>query len=167
VGTSTLEILETLPDADAIFVAVGGGSGVSAACLVGKTVNPGLAVYGVQAEGAPAAYEGWKQRKLVVLDRADTFAEGVATREANDLPARLFWDRVDAITLVSDQALKRSMVTILEHAHILAEGAGAAALAGAISLADQLQGKKVVCVVSGGNVTLKALKTIVNEEQPW
>jgi len=167
VGTSTLEILENLPDADAIFVAIGGGSGLSAACLVGKTVNPALEVYGVQAEGAPAAYEGWKQRKLVVLDRADTFAEGVATREANDLPAQLFWDKVDAITLVSDQALKRSMVTILEHAHILAEGAGAAVLAGAVSLADQLQGKKVVCVVSGGNVTLTALKEIVNEEQPW
>ena len=167
VGTYTLEILEDLPDAGALFVAIGGGSGVSGACLVGKAINPGLAIYGVQATGAPAAYEGWRQRKLVTLDRTDTFAEGVATREAMDLPSRIFWDKVDAVTLVSDQELKRSMVTLLERAHIVAEGAGAAALAGAISRADQLQGKKVVCVVSGGNVTLSALKAIVNEEQPW
>ena len=101
------------------------------------------------------------------FDRMETFAEGIATRESFDLPARIFWDQVEEIVLVSDTDIKKSMLTILEQGRIVAEGAGAAALAAAVNRRDVLQGKNVVCVASGGNVTIEQLKQFMNEEQPW
>jgi len=126
VGTSTLEILEAVPDLDALFVPIGGGSGLCGACIVGKAINPDLEVIGVQAAGAPAAHDSWQRRELLALDRADTFAEGVATRVAFELPAQIFWDRVDDMVLVSDREMRQAIVTLLETTGQLAEGAGAA-----------------------------------------
>ena len=167
VGTYALEIFEDLPSVDAIFVAVGGGSGLSGITLVSQAIKPRTRLFGVQSSGAPAAYESWKARELMKLDRMETFAEGIATREAFDLPARIFWDQVEEIVLVSDTDIKKSMLTILEQGRIVAEGAGAAALAAAVNRRDVLQGKNVVCVASGGNVTIEQLKQFMNEEQPW
>ncbi|MCC6705226.1 MAG: pyridoxal-phosphate dependent enzyme [Thermomicrobiales bacterium] len=167
VATYALEIFEDLPAVDAIFVAVGGGSGLSGVSLVSNAVKPRTRVFGAQSTGAPAAYESWKARELKKLDRMETFAEGIATREAFDLPARLFWDKVEEIVLVADTDIKQSMLTTLEQGRIVAEGAGAAALAAAIARRDQLQGSTVVCVASGGNVTMEQLRQIMNEEQPW
>ena len=131
VATYALEIFEDLPDVDAIFVAVGGGSGLSGVTIARDALKPATRLFGAQSFGAPAAYESWKARELKKLDRMETFAEGIATREAFDLPARMFWDKVDEIVLVSDTDIETSMLTILEHARIVAEGAGAAALAAA------------------------------------
>jgi threonine dehydratase len=167
VATYSLEILEELPEIDALFVPIGGGSGLSGASIAAKTVKPSLHLVGVQAIGAPTSVEAWKARSLLKGERADTFAEGIATREAFDLPSKLFWDRVDDMTLVSDTDLKRSMLTIMSYARVVAEGAGAAALAAAYQQRDALRGKNVVGVVSGGNVTFDALKQIVDEERPW
>jgi threonine dehydratase len=96
-----------------------------------------------------------------------TFAEGVATREAFALPARILWEMVDDIVLVEDRDLKRSMLTLLETTRVLAEGAGAAGLAGAYKNRDALAGKKVAVIVSGGNVTLDVLAKAMNEERAW
>lgn len=167
VATYSLEILEELPEIDALFVPIGGGSGLSGASIAAKSIKPSLHLTGVQAIGAPISVESWRSRTLLKGDRADTFAEGIATREAFDLPSQLFWDRVDDMALVSDTDLKRSMLTIMSYARVVAEGAGAAALAAAYLKRDELRGKNVVGVVSGGNVTFDALKQIVNEEQPW
>ncbi len=167
VATGSLEVLEDLPDTDALFVPIGGGSGVSGASIVVGALKPTLHLFGVQSTGAPAVYESWKARSLKKLEHVQTFAEGIATREAFDLPARIFWEQVDEIVLVTDTDIKRSMLTILEHGRIVAEGAGAASLAAAIARRDQLQEKNVVCVVSGGNVTAQSIQQIVNEEQPW
>ncbi len=167
VATATLEIMEAVPHLDAIFVPIGGGSGLCGACVVGKAINPALQVIGVQAEGAPAAYESWRRRELVALETADTFAEGVATRTGYELPARILWDTVDDIMLVSDAEMRRAILSLLEGTRMLAEGAGAAALAGVFKRRDQLAGKKVAVTLSGGNLTLDTLARALNEERPW
>lgn len=167
VATATLEIMEIEPDIDALFVPIGGGSGLCGACLVGKALNPSLQVIGVQAEGAPAVRDSWKSRELKRLDRADTFAEGVATRQAFSLPAAMLWDVVDDIMLVSDSDLRRSILTILETTAMLAEGAGAAALAGAWHRRSEFAGKTIAIMLSGGNLTLDGLSEALTKERAW
>lgn len=167
VGTYTLELLEEYPEIEAMFVPIGGGSGLSGACVAGKGINPAMEVYGVQATGAPAVYESWRDRALKKMDRSDTFAEGVATREAFGLPAALLWDIVDEIMLVSDSDLRRSILTLLETTRMLAEGAGAAALAGLAHKRDEMAGRTVGIVLSGGNLTLDTLRQALDEERPW
>lgn len=167
VGTLTLELMEEHPDLDAIFLAVGGGSGLCGACIAGKSINPDLKVYGVQSEGAPAVYESWRDRTLKQGVPVETFAEGIATGGAFNLPAKIMWDVVDDIVLVSDAELRQSILTILETTRMLAEGAGAAALAGLHQRRTELQGKKVAVVLSGGNLTLETLERALAEERPW
>ena len=167
VATATLEVMEAVPDLDAIFVPIGGGSGLCGACVVGKAINLDLQVIGVQAEGAPAAYESWRRRELLELSTADTFAEGVATRTGYELPARILWDTVDDIMLVSDAELRRAILTMLETTRMLAEGAGAAGLAGLFKRRTEFSGKNVAVMLSGGNLTLEALTQALNEERPW
>lgn len=167
VATHTLEILEEEPDVDAVFVATGGGSGLCGACIAGKGIKPDLYVAGVQATGAPVVHDSWRDRTLHSYESMRTFAEGVATREAFALPARILWEMVDDIVLVDDSELKRSMLTLLETTRVLAEGAGAAGLAGARKQREALVGKKVAVIVSGGNVTLDVLAEAMNEERAW
>jgi threonine dehydratase len=167
VGTHTLEILDEAPEVDAIFVATGGGSGLCGACIAGKGINPELEVYGVQAEGAPVIHDSFRDRRLYRYDAMSTFAEGVATREAFSLPARIIWDMADGIELVSDAVLRQSMLTLLQTTRLLAEGAGAAGLAGAWKRRSSLAGKTVAVIVSGGNVTLDGLAEAMNKERAW
>lgn len=167
VGTYTLEMMEQVPELDAIFVPIGGGSGLCGACIVAKTIKPGIAVFGVQAEGAPAVHDSWRARQLLTLDRVDTFAEGLATRTAYALPAHILWDVVDDLILVSDASLRRAILTLLETTRMLAEGAGAAALAAAYERREQLAGKQVAVVLSGGNLPLNVLEQALAEERPW
>lgn len=167
VATHTLEILEEAPEVDAVFVATGGGSGLCGACVAGKGIKPGLQVFGVQSEGAPAIRDSFQDRRLYRYDTMSTFAEGIATREAFSLPARILWDLVDDIELVSDTELRQSMVTLLESTRLVAEGAGAAGLAGACKRRADLAGKTVAVIVSGGNVTLDGLAEAMKEERAW
>ncbi len=167
VATASLEVMEQVPDLDAIFVPIGGGSGLCGACLVGKTLNPELGVIGVQAEGAPVVRESWSERRLKSLEGTDTFAEGLATRIAFRLPAAMLWDVVDDIMLVSDAELRQSMLTLLETTHMAAEGAGAAALAGLYKRRDEYRGRRVAIMLSGGNVTLDGLDEALRKERRW
>lgn len=167
VATYTVEMLEAAPDLDCLIVPVGGGSGLAGACLAGKELKPDLRVIGVQAAGAPVVFESWRSGELQQADRADTFAEGLATRVAFSLPAQILWRRLDDFRLVSDNDMRRGILTLLETTRTLAEGAGAAALAAAHNLREELAGKKVGIVVSGGNITLDALAETLAMEQPW
>lgn len=167
VATHTLEIIEEEPDVDIVIVPVGGGSGLCGACIAGKGINPDLEVIGVQATGAPVVYESWQARELKALDRSDTFAEGLATRTAFSLPAAVLWGTVDDIVLVSDAEMRRAILTLLETTHMLAEGAGAAGLAGAYQRRESFAGKKVAVILSGGNLTLEALSQAMAEERAW
>ncbi|MFT4038483.1 MAG: threonine/serine dehydratase [Thermomicrobiales bacterium] len=167
VATYTVEMLEAAPDLDVLIVPIGGGSGLAGACLAGKSLKPELRIIGVQAVGAPAVYESWKRRELLQFDDTNTFAEGVATRVAFSLPAQIIWRLLDDFRLVTDQQMRQSILTLLETTHTLAEGAGAAALAAAHAMREELVGKKVGIVVSGGNLTLDALAETLAMEQPW
>lgn len=167
VATYTIEILEQVPDLDVLIVPVGGGSGLSGACIAGKTISPDLQVVGVQASGAPAVHDSWRRRELLTLDHAETFAEGVATRVAFELPSRIIWEQVDDIRLVDDVAMRRAILTLLETTGLVAEGAGAAALAAAYQMRGDLVGKKVAVVLSGGNMTIDGLRQVLSEEEAW
>jgi threonine dehydratase len=158
VATYTVEILEQIPDLDVLVVPVGGGSGVCGALVAGKAINPDLTVIGVQAAGASAVADSWRDRTLHTYDSVDTFAEGLATRAAFEYPARIIWDRIDDFVLVSDDEMRAAMLALLETSWIVAEGAGAAATAAAMQIRASLAGKNVCCVVSGGNVPLTGLR---------
>ena len=157
VATAALEVFEDAPEVEAILVPVGGGSGAAAACLVAKTVNPRVEVIGVQAERAPAAYMSWRAKELL-SDVCETEAEGLATRVAFGLPQRMMWELLDDFVLVSDEEIRRAVALYVEHARTLAEGAGAATLAGALKLRERLAGRTVALVLSGGNITVEQLR---------
>jgi threonine dehydratase len=162
VATEGLEMLEDAPDLDVIFVPVGGGSGVAGMCIAAHAVNPAIQVIGVQSEASPAAYETWKQRRLVTAPNR-TFAEGLATGIAFELPQEIMRDGLHNFLLVSEVELMQAMVWMIERAHTLAEGAGAAALAGAYRMREELRGKKVGIVCSGGNTSLEHLRMVLGE----
>lgn len=162
VATHTLEILEDRPDVDVIIVPIGGGSGAAAACITAKAVRSAIEVIGVQSEGAPAAYRSWKTHRLVE-DRMATFAEGLATRTAFELPQRILWDHLDDFILVSDAELRQAIVWMIEKTRNLVEGAGAAPLAAAVRLRDRLAGKRVALICSGGNISPAQLREVLGE----
>jgi threonine dehydratase len=162
VGTVSLEVMEELADVEVIVVPVGGGSGAAGHCIVAKELNPAIQVIGVQAERAPAVYHSWREKRIVELDSADTFAEGLATRCGYELPLRILWERLDDMVLVSEDEMGRAILYLLETAHLLAEPAGAAATAAAFKLGEWLAGKRVVLILSGGNITLEQLRAVMD-----
>ena len=155
VATATLEILEQLDDVAAIIVPVGGGSGAAGACIAVRGSGADVEVIGVQSDAAPAAARSWKARRLLE-DRMNTFAEGLATRTAFELPQRILWELLDDFVLVSEDDIRRATVAMIEGTRNLVEPAGASPLAAAIALAPRLAGKRVVLICSGGNITLAA-----------
>ena len=159
VATATIEIIEEQPQIDTIIVAVGGGSGAAGACIAGKAIRPDLKVVGVQSEAAPAAYRSWKAGRLLD-DRMETFAEGIATRVGFELPQRAMRD-LDDFVLVSEDAIRSATVQMIEGTRALVEPAGAAPLAGALSLRSQLAGRTVALICSGGNITLLQLSELL------
>jgi threonine dehydratase len=164
VGTYALELLEAAPDLAAIFVPVGAGSGVLGTATVAHAINPAIRVIGVQSEGAPAVYLSWRAGRRVETEQITTFAEGLATRQPFELPLALIPRLVDEIMLVSDDELRRAIVTLLETARQVVEGAGAASVAAAFRRREELAGKKVGLVLSGGNITLDQLRELLNAE---
>ncbi|HET7482702.1 MAG TPA: pyridoxal-phosphate dependent enzyme, partial [Actinomycetota bacterium] len=160
VGTSTLEVFEDLPNVDAIVVPIGGGSGAAGACVVASQLDPRVEVIGVQSAQAPAGYLSWKEGRLVE-DRMGTFAEGLATRTAFELPQEILREHLADFVLVDDDDIRAAMRTLIEVTRNLVEGAGAAAFAAALALKDRLAGKKVVIVMSGGNVSPDQLRELL------
>ena len=150
-------MLEDQPGLEVILVPIGGGSGAAGACIVARAVSPRTRVIGVQSESSPAAYQSWKQRKLVEAPNR-TLAEGLATGTAFSLPQRILWEQLEDFLLLPDPEILRAMVWMVEKAHTLAEAAGAASLAAAYHLRKELKGQKVGLICSGGNVSLDQLK---------
>lgn len=163
VATAALEVLLEKPDLDVLIVPVGGGSGASGAALVAKTLRPEITVVGVQAEGASAAYRAWRDHAPRTTERADTFAEGLATRTSFELPQRMLAVLLDDFVLVSDDELYAAMRLLLIEGHLVTEGAGAAAVAAARRLGERLAGKRVVCWVSGANATADSLRRALDQ----
>ncbi len=152
VGTYALELLESQPDVEVIVVPVGGGSGAAGACTVAKAVRPSIEVIGVQAEAAPAAYRSWRARALVTAANS-TFAEGLATRTAFDLPQQILWRLLDDFVLVSDDAIRAATRTMIEKTRNLVEPSGAASLAAVLADPARFAGRTVAIVCSGGNIS--------------
>ena len=151
-ATYTLEILEAEPDTEVIVVPVGGGSGAAGTCVVAKAVRSSVEVIGVQSEAAPAAYRPWRSGVLVE-DTTSTFAEGLATRTAFDLPQQILRDLLDDFVLVSENALKAATRLMIEKTRNLVEPAGAAALAAVLDAPQRFAGRKVAIICSGGNIS--------------
>jgi threonine dehydratase len=160
VGTYALEIIEDLPEVDAIIVPVGAGSGVCATGIVAKTIDPGIEVIGVQSAQAPAIQMSWASGKAVSAGM-NTVAEGLATRVPFENTQRIMRKYLDDFVLVEDAAIEEAILLLLEHTHNLAEGAGAAALAAALKLRRRLAGKNVVLVLSGGNLSVDQLRRLL------
>jgi len=161
VGTYALEIFEDMPDVDAVLVPIGGGSGACGCCLVRTALGSRAQVIGVQAERADAFTRSWKGPSRVVGDKADTFAEGMATRVTFDLTFGILQKELNDIVTLSEDELAEGIRLALRTTHNLAEGAGAAALMAAMKLRERLAGKRVVCVMSGGNIDRATLARIV------
>jgi len=161
VATEVLEMLEAQPSLQVIMVPIGGGSGAAGACIVAHAVNPTIRVIGVQSEASPAAYKSWRQRRLVEAPNR-TLAEGLATGTAFALPQAILWEALDDFVLLRDEEILQAMVWMVERAHTLAEAAGATPLAAAYQLRNELKGKKVGLVCSGGNTSLEHLRQALN-----
>jgi threonine dehydratase len=160
VGTEMLEIAEQDPRAEVVIVPIGGGSGAAGTCVVAKALDPAIRVIGVQSEAAPAALRSWRERTLVE-DRMETFAEGLATRTAFELPQRIMWELLDDFEAVSDDEIRSAQAQMIQTTRNLVEAAGAAPLALALRLRDQLAGRRVVLVASGGNASLEQLRDVL------
>ncbi len=152
VATYTLELLEARPDIEAIVVPVGGGSGAAGACVVAKAVRPSIEVIGVQSAAAPAAYRSWRAGSLVT-DTTSTFAEGLATRTAFELPQRILRESLDDFVLVAEDALKDATRLMIEKTRNLVELAGAAPLAAVLTDPGRFAGREVALICSGGNIS--------------
>jgi threonine dehydratase len=165
VATETLEILEEQPGVEVIIVPIGGGSGAAGACIVAKAVGRAVRVIGVQSEAAPAAYRSWRERRLVE-DRMETYAEGLATRTAFELPQKILWEWLDDFVVVSDDEIRAAQALMIEATRNLVEAAGAAPLAAALTLREQLIGKRVALILSGGNASPEQVLDVLSARQP-
>jgi len=163
-GTMSLEMVAQEPALDAVVVVVGGGSQAVGALTVTRALQPNVKVYAVQATGAAAAHDAWHSGTRRVLERADTFADGLATRSAYDMtfPA-LRAGLADFIT-VSDAQIAGALRVLLRTTHSLVEGAGAGGLAGLLALRDRLAGQRVAIVLSGGNIDEHTLRRVITRE---
>lgn len=152
VGTVGLEILEDLPDVDVILVPAGGGSCASGNCVVMNKLKPNVRVIAVQSEAAPAMWHAWRNRNLEPYPTMKTVHEGLASRVPFEMTNRILWELLHDFVLVSDEDINDAIRWLARDAKQVAEGSGAASLAGAIKLRDQLKGKKVVGILTGGNI---------------
>lgn len=160
VATQTLEVIEDLPDVEVIMMPVGGGSGAAGACVAAKGVDRGIKVVGVQSEAAPAGYLYWKHGEAMEA-LVDTFAEGIATSTGYEVPQAILREHLDDFLLVSEDEIRCAIGLLLEKAHTTAEGAGAAAMAGAVKKPELIKGRKVSITVSGANITLPQLQKAI------
>ena len=157
VGTHTLEILLREPEIEVVIVPLGMGSGAAGACIAAHGVDPTVRVIAVQSEESPAGCDSWRQGKLVSAPNR-TFAEGLATGSAAELTQHILREHLHDFVLVSDADIRQAMLWMIECAHTLAEGAGAAPLAAAYRMREALRGKKVALILSGGNCSLEHLR---------
>ena len=164
VATQTLEVIEDLPEVQVVVMPLGGGSGAAGACIVAKAIDPNIQVVAVQSEAAPGGYLYWKHGKAV-QSSMETFAEGIATAAGYDLPQSILRQHLDDFILVSDDDIRRAIGLLIDKAHTLAEGAGAAALAGVVKQPDLVKGKNVSISVSGSNITLPQLTEAIKVYQ--
>lgn len=161
-GTIGLELLNQLPDLDAVIVPVGGGGLISGVAFAIKTLKPNCKVYGVQASGAPSMYNSLEHRQCEQLESVATVADGIAVKAPGSLTYDLCSRYVDEVVTVTDDEIATAILTLIEQQKLIAEGAGAVSVAAALFNKVDIQGKKVVCLVSGGNIDVTILSRIIS-----
>jgi threonine dehydratase len=161
VGTLGIEIFEDCPAPDVILMPVGLGSGICGTSLAASGRSPSTRIIGVQSTGAPAVTLSWREGKPVETDSPRTFAEGMATRKPAEMTLEIMRRYVSDMVLAEDDELRDAISLLLKHTHNLAEGAGAAPTAAAWKMREQLRGKTVVGLMSGGNLDLRELRNIL------
>lgn len=160
-GTIGLEILKQLPDVEAIVVPIGGGGLIAGLAFAVKSIRPEVKVYGIQAAKAPCVFESLQSGTRVVLDEVPTFADGIAVKKPGHKTLELIKEYVDEVVTVSEDEIAAAILALMEKEKLIAEGAGAASVAAAMFNKLPVQGKKTVCVVSGGNIDVSILSRVI------
>ena len=161
-GTIALEILNELDNIDAIVVPIGGGGLISGIAYTVKQIRPEVKVYGVQAVGAPSMYNSMRDGEIECLSDVSTIADGIAVKQPGDNTFALVKEYVDEIALVSDDEVASAILALIEKQKMIAEGAGAVAVAAVMFDKFDLKGKRVVAVVSGGNIDVTSLSRVID-----
>ena len=160
-GTIGLEILEQMPDVEAVIVPIGGGGLISGVAFAIKNLNPNIKVYGIQASGAPSMRNSIRDGKIECLDHVSTIADGIAVKEPGEHTFQYVSQYVDEIVTVTDDEISAAILALIERQKLIAEGAGAASVAAAMFNKVPIQGKKTVCLVSGGNIDVTILSRVI------
>lgn len=161
-GTIGLEIMEQLPNADAVIVPIGGGGLIAGVAYTIKQINPNCKVYGVQAAGAPSMEQSIADGKIETLDKVQTIADGIAVKTPGNLTYDLVSKYVDGIFTVTDDEIALAILTLLEQHKLIAEGAGAVPVAAVLTgKIPDIEGKNVCCLVSGGNIDVTILSRVI------
>ena len=161
-GTIALEVLNDLDNIDAIVVPVGGGGLISGIAYTAKHIRPSVKVYGVQMTGAPSMYNSIHDGKIETLDTVQTVADGIAVKRPGDNTFEIVKKYVDDIALVSEDEVSSAILALIEKQKMIAEGAGAASVATVMFNKFDLKGKRVVCIVSGGNIDVTSLSRVID-----
>lgn len=161
-GTIGLEILDQLADVDAVIVPVGGGGLISGIAFAIKSLKPSCKVYGVQSEGAPSMYDSMRKEHKCNLKYVKTIADGIAVKTPGDNTFEICSKYVDEIVTVSDDEVASAILALMEQQKLVAEGAGAVSVAAAMFNKVDIKGKKVCCVVSGGNIDVTILSRVIS-----
>ena len=161
-GTIGLEIMDQLEGVDAVVVPVGGGGLISGVACAVKSLKPSCQVFGVQAAGASAMAESFRRGDWYASDTASTFADGIAVKNPGEITFQMVRKYVDDIVTVSDDEIAAAILNLMERQKVVAEGAGAVPVAAAMFDKLPLAGKRVVCVVSGGNIDVNILSRVIN-----
>ncbi len=162
-GTIGLEILEHLEDVEVVLVPIGGGGLISGVACAIKELKPECKVYGVQAEGAPSMFNSLRDGKIETLAEVNTVADGIAVKQPGDKTFEMCQKYVDGIVTVSEEEIASAILMLLEKHKMVAEGAGAVSVAAAMYNKADIQGKKTVCIISGGNVDINILDRIIDK----
>ena len=160
-GTLGLEILEQLPDVDAIFVPIGGGGLIGGLAYAVKHLKPACRVIGVQAAGAPSMAESLKKGEIITLSSVDTIADGIKVKTPGDLTFDMCRQYVDEVVTVTESEIASAILTVLEKQKLVAEGAGAVGIAAAMYHKASIEGQTVCALLSGGNVDVTMLERIM------
>ena len=160
-GTIGLEILDQLPDVEAVIVPVGGGGLLAGVAFAIKNLNPKVKVYGVQAENAPSMVRSFREDGIITLDTVATFADGIAVKTPGDLTYAMAKQYVDEMVSVSEDEIAAAILALIEQQKLIAEGAGAVSVAAAMFRKVPIEGKKAVCLVSGGNIDVNILSRVI------
>ena len=160
-GTIGLEILDQLPEVDAVIVPVGGGGLIAGVAFAIKALKPQVKIYGVQAENAPSMARSRETGEIVTLDTVATFADGIAVKTPGDVTFGIAQQCVDEIVTVTEDEIAAAILALIERQKLIAEGAGAVSVAAAMFDKLPLEGKKTVCIVSGGNIDVNILSRVI------